>query len=88
MGGGGRRRGRGRGRGGGGRGEGEGGGGLLRPQPLHIVHLFEVIKMLAFPSHLIAVERGEVVEFDHVLPLSAEEPVGVAFSRAVGLQEG
>ena len=33
-------------------------------------------------------ERGEVVELDNVFPLVAEEPVGVAFLRALGLQEG
>ena len=77
-----------------GRGEWEGRGGgegrrdsrlhYTRSQLTHTVPSFEV--NISFP-HLKAVERSEVVELDHVLSLPAEEPVGVAFSCAVGLQE-
>ena len=35
--------------------------------------------------HLVFVKGGKVVQFYYVLPLSAEEPVGVTLLRAVGL---
>ena len=33
-------------------------------------------------------KRGDVIEFDYVLPSSAEQPVGVAFAGTVGFEEG
>ena len=35
----------------------------------------------------VRVQRGEVVEFNNVVPFVSEQPVGVAFVRALGVEE-